>query len=120
MDTPVDTSEQKLLVLCGPTAVGKTELSLQIAERFSCEIIGVDSMQVYRYMDIGTAKPTLAERARIPHYLIDIVDPDDDYTLGRFVEDAGGAIRTICSHGNIPSAGRRHRALFQRIARWCL
>jgi len=96
------THKQKLIVLCGPTAVGKTELSLQIAERFSCEIVGVDSMQVYRYMDIGTAKPTLAERARIPHYLIDIIAPDDNYTLGRFVKDAEEAIRTICSHENIP------------------
>ena len=96
------THKQKLIVLCGPTAVGKTELSLQIAERFSCEIVGVDSMQVYRYMDIGTAKPTLAERARIPHYLIDIIAPDDNYTLGRFVKDAGEAIRTIYSHENIP------------------
>jgi tRNA dimethylallyltransferase len=94
--------KQKLIVLCGPTAVGKTELSLQIAEKFSCEIVSVDSMQVYRYMDVGTAKPTLAERARIPHYLIDIVYPDDNYTLGRFVKDAGEAIRTICSHGKIP------------------
>ena len=68
-----------LLVLCGPTAVGKTELALQIAELFSCEIIGVDSMQIYRYMDIGTAKPTAEERSRVPHYLIDIVDPDEEY-----------------------------------------
>ena len=91
-----------LLILCGPTAVGKTELSLQIAERFSCEIIGVDSMQVYRHMDIGTAKPTAAERARIPHYLVDIVDPDEDYTLGTFIKDAEAAIQTIHSHDNIP------------------
>jgi tRNA dimethylallyltransferase len=91
-----------LLILCGPTAVGKTELSLQIAERFSCEIIGVDSMQVYRHMDIGTAKPTAAERSRIPHYLIDIVDPDQDYTLGTFIKDAETAIQAIYSHKNIP------------------
>jgi tRNA dimethylallyltransferase len=91
-----------LLFLSGPTAVGKTELSLQIAERFSCEIIGVDSMQVYRYMDIGTAKPTVAERSRIPHYLIDIVDPDVNYTLGTFVRDAEEAIQNIFSNKNIP------------------
>ena len=91
-----------LLVLCGPTAVGKTELSLQIAEHFSCEIIGVDSMQIYKHMDIGTAKPTAAERARIPHYLIDIVDPDEDYTLGTFIKDAEIAIQSICSHKKIP------------------
>ena len=94
--------KQKLIIICGPTAVGKTELSLQIAEGFSCEIVSVDSMQVYRYMDIGTAKPTRAERERVPHYLIDIVDPDENYTLGRFVADAEAAIRKIASHGNIP------------------
>ena len=96
------TQNHLLLVLCGPTAVGKTELSLQIAERFSCEIIGVDSMQIYRHMDIGTAKPTAAERSRIPHYLVDIVDPDEDYTLGTFIRDAETAIETIYSHKNIP------------------
>ncbi len=98
----MNTPKQKLLVLCGPTAVGKTELSLEIAERFSCEIVGVDSMQVYRHMDIGTAKPTPAERQRIPHHLIDIVDPDDNYTLGRFIEDAGQAIMTITAHKKMP------------------
>lgn len=94
--------DRLLLFLSGPTAVGKTELSLQIAERFSCEIIGVDSMQVYRYMDIGTAKPTAAERSRIPHHLIDIVDPDENYTLGTFVRDAEKAIQSIYSNKNIP------------------
>ena len=91
-----------LLVLCGPTAVGKTELALLIAERFGCEIISVDSMQVYRYMDIGTAKPTIAERTRIPHYLIDIVDPDENYTLGSFIKDAESAVKQITSHEKIP------------------
>jgi tRNA dimethylallyltransferase len=96
------TPDNLLLFLSGPTAVGKTELSLQIAEQFSCEIIGVDSMQVYRYMDIGTAKPTAAERANIPHYLIDILDPDQNYTLGTFVKDAEDAIRSIYANKNIP------------------
>jgi tRNA dimethylallyltransferase len=99
--------------------VGKTELSLQIAEKFSCEIISVDSMQVYRYMDIGTAKPTLAERGRIPHYLIDIADPDEYYTLGRFIEDAGTAVRTIAAHGKIPllagGTGLYFRGLLQGV-----
>ncbi|MBE9520142.1 MAG: tRNA (adenosine(37)-N6)-dimethylallyltransferase MiaA, partial [Proteobacteria bacterium] len=76
----INKDHNKLLVLLGPTAVGKTELSLRIAERFSCEIIGVDSMQIYKYMDIGTAKPTPQERGRVPHHLIDIVYPDDNYT----------------------------------------
>jgi len=99
---PTIPDHSHLLVLCGPTAVGKTELSLQIAEKFSCEIVGVDSMQVYRYMDIGTAKPTVEERNRIPHHLVDIVAPDEDYTLGIFIRDAENAIRTIQSHARIP------------------
>ena len=98
--TPSDRS--LLLVLCGPTAIGKTELSLRIAGQFSCEIISVDSMQVYRYMDIGTAKPSTEERDRIPHHLIDIVDPDENYTLGNFIRDAESAIRTIIAHDKIP------------------
>ncbi|MDX1775523.1 MAG: tRNA (adenosine(37)-N6)-dimethylallyltransferase MiaA, partial [Desulfobulbales bacterium] len=102
MSSPVRKASQKLVILCGPTAVGKTELSLQIAERFSCEIISVDSMQVHRYMDIGTAKPTPAELARIKHYLVDIVNPDEIYTLGRFIHDAEAAIQAIADHGNIP------------------
>ncbi len=111
--------KQKLIALCGPTAVGKTEFSLQVAEKFSCEIVSVDSMQVYRHMDIGTAKPTLAERDRIPHYLIDTADPDENYTLGRFVADASEAIRTIGSHGNIPllsgGTGLYFRGLFEGV-----
>lgn len=95
-------SNNPLITLCGPTAVGKTELSLQIAEKFSCEIIGVDSMQVYRFMDIGTAKPSLSERARVPHYLIDVVDPDEDFTLAKFTKEAGAAIKKIYAHKNIP------------------
>jgi tRNA dimethylallyltransferase len=92
----------KLLVLLGPTAVGKTELSFSIAEQFSCEIIGVDSMQVYKYMDIGTAKPTEQERSRIPHHLIDIVSPDENYTAGRFAVDAQNGIQIIKNNQHIP------------------
>jgi tRNA dimethylallyltransferase len=97
-----ENQKHSLLVLCGPTAVGKTELALLVAERFSCEIVSVDSMQVYRYMNIGTAKPTTAERSRIPHYLIDIANPDENYTLGRFISDAETAVGTIHAHGKIP------------------
>ena len=91
-----------IIALVGPTAIGKTELSLDIAEQFSCEIVGVDSMQVYRYMDIGTAKPSLIERGRVPHHLIDVVDPDEDYSAGRYVLDAHQAIETIQANGRIP------------------
>jgi len=88
-----------VLVLVGPTAIGKTELSLQLAEQFNCEIVSVDSMQVYRYMDIGTAKVSVEERARIPHHLIDLVEPDAEYDAACFVRDAMLAIADIHGRG---------------------
>ena len=91
-----------VIVLVGPTAIGKTELSLTIAERFSCEIVSLDSMQVYRYMDIGTAKVSNEERARIPHHLLDMVNPDEEYNASRYVDDALAAIGTIHHKGKIP------------------
>ncbi|MFT5698696.1 MAG: tRNA dimethylallyltransferase [Desulforhopalus sp.] len=92
----------QVLVLIGPTAIGKTALSLDLALRFNCEIISVDSMQVYRFMDIGTAKASLAERALVPHHLIDVVDPDEDYDAARFTRDATELIREITSRGKLP------------------
>lgn len=91
-----------ILVLIGPTAVGKTELSLQIAEEFGFEIISMDSMQVYRYMDIGTAKATAAERSRIPHHLIDITNPDQPYDAACFRSDARRLIGEIAGRGKLP------------------
>jgi tRNA dimethylallyltransferase len=95
-------SSAPIIVLVGPTAIGKTALSLEIASLFNCEIVSVDSMQVYRYMDIGTAKATRAERAAIPHHLIDIVDPDEQYDAARFVDDANAAIALIREKKKIP------------------
>ncbi|WPD24965.1 MAG: tRNA (adenosine(37)-N6)-dimethylallyltransferase MiaA [Candidatus Electrothrix scaldis] len=86
-----------IIVLVGPTAVGKTALSLQLVQRFDCEIISMDSMQVYRHMDIGTAKPSQEEQALVPHHLIDIIDPDDQYDAARFVHDALAVIEDIAS-----------------------
>lgn len=86
-----------IIVLVGPTAVGKTALSLQLVQRFDCEIISMDSMQVYRHMDIGTAKPSQEEQAAVPHHLIDIVNPDEQYDAARFVDDALAAIAEIAS-----------------------
>ncbi len=97
--TPIDTP---VLVLVGPTAVGKTELSLRIAERFGCEIISMDSMQVYRYMDIGTAKVSREEQQRVAHHLIDIRNPDDQYDAASFVRDAQAAIKTIDERQSVP------------------
>jgi tRNA dimethylallyltransferase len=98
----MESGRTAIIALVGPTAIGKTELSLALAEKFSGEIIGVDSMQVYRYMDIGTAKPTIQERCRVPHHLIDVVDPDVDYSVGRYVEEAEQAIRLVRQNDHIP------------------
>lgn len=92
----------QILVLIGPTAIGKTALSLDLAQLFDCEIISVDSMQVYRYMDIGTAKASIAERALVPHHLIDVVDPDEAYDAARFVKDATRLIDEITRRGKLP------------------
>mgnify|MGYP002622270059 CR=1 FL=1 len=93
---------QPLLALVGPTAVGKTALSLEIAERFGCEIISGDSMQVYRGMDIGTAKATPEERARVPHHLIDIRDPWEPFSVSDYRKLAEEAIRGIAARGKLP------------------
>ncbi|HEX7119722.1 MAG TPA: tRNA (adenosine(37)-N6)-dimethylallyltransferase MiaA [Longimicrobiales bacterium] len=90
------------LVITGPTATGKTALSLEVAERLGGEIISMDSRQVYRGMDIGTAKATAAERARAPHHGLDVVDPDERYSAGRFSRDARRWIAEIRGRGRIP------------------
>ena len=89
----------KILVICGPTASGKSALALRLAEELDAEIINADSMQIYRGMDIGTAKPSAEERARIPHHLIDIADPDQSFSAADFAEAADEAIRDISSRG---------------------
>ena len=94
--------DQPVLVLVGPTAIGKTDLSLQLARHFNCEIISVDSMQVYKYMDIGTAKITKEERGEIVHHLIDIVEPNENYDAVQFSQDAIAAIKLIHKKGKIP------------------
>ncbi|WNR42297.1 tRNA (adenosine(37)-N6)-dimethylallyltransferase MiaA [Paenibacillus roseipurpureus] len=92
----------KLLVLLGPTAVGKTKLSLEIAQRFNCEIISGDSMQVYRGMDIGTAKASEAEQKLVPHHLIDIHDPSYPFSAAEFQERVKALIKDIHSRGKLP------------------
>jgi len=86
---------KKLFAIAGPTASGKTRIALDIAEANGMEIVSADSMQVYRYMDIGTAKPSPEERKRVKHHLIDVVDPDSKYTVSDFCNDAADAISTI-------------------------
>lgn len=93
---------EPLIILAGPTAIGKTELALGLAEHYNGEIIGVDSMQIYKYMDIGTAKPTIAERERVPHHLVDYVRPDSPYSAATFVSDCQAAIIEIRQRGRVP------------------
>jgi tRNA dimethylallyltransferase len=92
----------KAYALLGPTASGKSALALRLAQRHPIEIVSVDSAQVYRGMDIGTAKPSAAERARVPHHLIDVVDPDERYSTGRFRADAIRVISEVLERKRIP------------------
>jgi tRNA dimethylallyltransferase len=89
-------------MLLGPTGSGKTALSLALAERFGGEIVSCDSVAVYRGMDLGTAKPTGEERARIPHHLIDIAEPDQPFTAGEYSRQARAALREIAGRGRLP------------------
>ncbi|MBT3337786.1 MAG: tRNA (adenosine(37)-N6)-dimethylallyltransferase MiaA [Anaerolineae bacterium] len=91
-----------LIAIIGPTAVGKTELSLQLAERFNGEIISSDSRLFYRGMDIGTAKPSQEEMARVPHHLIDVADPDETWSLGKFQKAASEIIEDIVKRRKLP------------------
>ena len=91
-----------LIVILGPTAVGKTSLSLDLATRFDGEIVGADSRQIYQGMDIGTAKPTAAEQARVPHHLVDIQSPDRQMALATYQQLAFSAIDAIHLRGRVP------------------
>lgn len=95
-------TKEPLIILTGPTAVGKTALSLSLAERVNGEIISADSMQVYRGMDIGSAKIMPEEQKGIPHHLIDVLDPDEEFHVVRFVQMAKEAMEDIRSRGKVP------------------
>jgi tRNA dimethylallyltransferase len=88
--------------LLGPTGSGKTALSLELGERFGGEIVSCDSVAVYRGMDLGTAKPTTVERARLPHHLIDVTAPDQPFTAGEYSRQARAALREIVARGRLP------------------
>jgi tRNA dimethylallyltransferase len=95
-------SFRRLLAIVGPTASGKTALALRLAERLGGEVVNADSRQVYRGMDIGTAKPTTAERSRVRHWLVDVVDPDEPFSLGRYLDLANAALGDCWSRGVLP------------------
>jgi tRNA dimethylallyltransferase len=92
----------KAVFLLGPTASGKTAVAFELAARFPAEIVSVDSAQVYRGMDVGTAKPDAIERARVPHHLIDVVEPTEAYSAGRFRDAALRLIPEIAARGRVP------------------
>lgn len=94
--------KKPLFILAGPTSVGKTDISIELAKILDGEIISADSMQVYKYMDIGTAKPTIEEMDGVPHHLIDVVYPDQDFSVAVFREMAGQLIDDILKRGKLP------------------
>ncbi len=92
----------KIVVICGPTGVGKTSVAIRAARAFNGEIIGADSMQIYRHMDIGTAKPTIDEQAQVPHHMIDIADPDEFFDAACYARMARASICDLIQAGKLP------------------
>ena len=92
----------KLLVLCGPTASGKTALGVALAQATGGEVVSADSMQIYRRMDIGTPKPTREEMGGVPHHMLDVADPAEDYSVARYVRDADACVQDILARGRLP------------------
>jgi tRNA dimethylallyltransferase len=99
MDATEGAVQAPVIVVAGPTAAGKSDVALELALRFDAEIVNADSMQVYRYLDIGTAKPTAESRARVPHHLLDVVTPDVAYSAGRYVREARAVAARIHARG---------------------
>ena len=92
----------KILVICGPTASGKTALAVELARRHNGEVESADSMQIYRRMDIGTAKPTPEEMGGVPHHMLDVADPEEDFSVARYVDMAAKCVDDILSRGRLP------------------
>lgn len=93
---------KKLIVVCGPTASGKTALSIGLAKAFSGEVVSADSMQIYRGMDIGTAKPTAAEMEGVPHHMLDVAEPGESYSVSRYAREAAACVDDILRRGKQP------------------
>lgn len=92
----------RAIAIVGPTASGKSAAAMRVAEHLPVEIVSVDSAQVYRGLDVGTAKPSAQDRARVAHHLIDVCEPDDPYSAARFARDAAAALRDIAARGRLP------------------
>ena len=92
----------KILVITGPTASGKTWLAVELAKRYNGEVVSADSMQIYRRMDIGTAKPTRREMQGVPHHMIDVADPEEDFSVARYVDMASAAVDGVLSRNRLP------------------
>lgn len=93
---------REIIVICGPTAVGKTEYAVETALKFNGEVVSCDSMQLYKYMDIGSAKPTPEEREKVPHHLVDCIEPDEMFTVFKYQQMAKSTIEDIFSRGKTP------------------
>lgn len=93
---------KKIVVICGPTASGKTALSIALAKAFDGEVVSADSMQIYRRMDIGTAKPTKQEMDGVPHHMLDVAEPGEAYSVSRYVEEATACVEDILARGKLP------------------
>ncbi len=93
---------KKIITICGPTGIGKTGFAIALAKKFNGEIIGADSMQIYKHMDIGTAKPDAKERAMVVHHLVDFLDPKEEFDAGQFAARAGQAIDQVHAKGKLP------------------
>ena len=110
----------QIVVVTGPTAAGKSAVGIALAERFGGEILNADSMQVYRGLDVGTAKPSLAERARVPHHGFDLVDPDEQYDAGRYAEEGARVVAAVHAQGRpvfvVGGSGLYVRALLEGLS----
>ncbi|MBR3706697.1 MAG: tRNA (adenosine(37)-N6)-dimethylallyltransferase MiaA, partial [Firmicutes bacterium] len=96
---------RQIIVVAGPTAVGKTKYAIEIAKAFNGEVVSCDSMQLYKYMDIGSAKPTAEEQAQVKHWLVDEIDPKESFSVARYQEMAKACIEDIFSRGKTPVIG---------------
>ena len=117
-------TKQKLIAITGPSSSGKTKLAIEVAKALNGEIISVDSRQIYKELDIGSAKPTIEEREGIPHHLMDIIDVTQEYTVADFCDDAKQKIKEIIDKGKTPilagGTGLYFRVLLQDVLKTSL